>query len=269
MLAPSLADGTQNTKREPAVSRQPDQRPEPDDGKYRVHGLVEIAFILRTIMKSGGLVTAYFGRGTDFIMTAVLAVDCDNDYVILDAGSDAALNERLLREQHLNVVSSQDGVKIEFESQGIEATSFEGRLAFRIPFPDSLIKLQRREFYRLSTPLLNPLKCRIPIAKGIVAEAVVGDISLGGVSLIGEDPRLPLEPGAVYENCRIQLSDLGVIETKLVVRNSFPMTLRNGTVSKRTGCAFLDMPPQQQALIQRYITRLERDRRAKLTEPRL
>jgi hypothetical protein len=60
-----------------------------------------------------------------------------------------------------------------------------------------------------------------------------------------------------------------VIQTKLMVRNSFPMTMRNGAVIKRTGCAFLDLPSNQQALIQRYIIRLERDRRAKLSEPRL
>jgi c-di-GMP-binding flagellar brake protein YcgR len=54
-----------------------------------------------------------------------------------------------------------------------------------------------------------------------------------------------------------------------MVRNSFPVTLRSGAVIKRTGCAFLDLPSSQQAMIQRYIIRLERDRRAKLSEPRL
>jgi c-di-GMP-binding flagellar brake protein YcgR len=54
-----------------------------------------------------------------------------------------------------------------------------------------------------------------------------------------------------------------------MVRNSFPVTLRNGSVIKRTGCAFLNLPSGQQAMIQRYIIRLERDRRAKLSEPRI
>jgi len=167
------------------------------------------------------------------------------------------------------VVSSQDGVKVEFDVEQVEAASFEGRLAFSLPFPDSLIKLQRREFFRLSAPLLNPLKCQIPIPGGITVDAVVGDISLGGISLMGEHKSLELQLGTIYENCRILLPELGVIQTKLMVRNSFPMTMRNGAVIKRTGCAFLDLPSNQQALIQRYIIRLERDRRAKLSEPRL
>lgn len=240
-----------------------------DDGKYRIYARVEIAFIVRAIMKSGALVTAYFGQGKDFVVTAFLAVDADAGSMIIDSGSNAVMNERLLRGQHLTVVSSQDGVKVEFTVDQIEATSFEGRLAFRIPFPDSLIKLQRREFYRLAAPLLNPLKCQIPTASGGVADTTVGDISLGGVSLMGEHEGLDLELGTIHENCRIQLPELGVIQTKLMVRNSFPMTLRNGAVIKRTGCAFVELPSNQQAMIQRYIIRLERDRRAKLSEPRL
>jgi flagellar brake protein len=251
------------------AKEQPEQRSTSDDGKYRIYGRVEIAFILRAIMKSGALVTAYFGQGNDFIVTALLAVDTDAESIIIDGGSNTVLNERLVRGQHLKIVSSQDGVKVEFEVDRVEPASFEGRLAFQISFPESMLKLQRREYYRLAMPVLNPLKCQIRLPDGTVAETVVGDISLGGVSLMGEHPKLTLELGTIFENCRIQLPDLGVLQIKLIVRNSFPITMRNGTVVKRTGCAFLDMPSQQQAMIQRYIIRLERDRRAKLAEPRL
>jgi flagellar brake protein len=251
------------------VDQHPEKRSAPEDGKYRIYAHVEIAFILRAIMKSSALVTAYLGAGKDFIVTAILAVNADSQSIIIDCGSNPSLNERLLRLQQLSVVSSQDGVKVEFEVNHVEAASFEGRLAFRIPFPESLVKLQRREFYRLPAPVLNPLKCQIPIAGGGTAETVVGDISLGGVSLMGEHAVLDLQLGAIYENCRILLPEIGVIQTKLMVRNSFPMTLRNGAIIKRTGCAFMELPAPQQAMIQRYIIRLERDRRAKLAEPRL
>jgi len=237
-----------------------------DDGKYRIYARVEIAFILRAIMKTSALVTAYFGHGKDFIVTAVLDVDPDAGSIIMDGGSNPMLNERVLRTQHLKVISTQDGVKVEFEVPTIEAASFEGRLAFRIPFPESLIKLQRREFYRLSAPLMNPLKCQIRLPSGTMVDTVVGDISLGGVSLMGEHSGLDLQIGTIHENCRILLPEIGAIQTKLMVRNSFPVTLRNGTVVKRTGCAFVDLPSGQQAMIQRYIIRLERDRRAKLSD---
>jgi len=57
------------------VIQQPETRSAPDEGKYRIYGRVEIAFILRAVMKSGALVTAYFGEGKDFIVTAILAIE--------------------------------------------------------------------------------------------------------------------------------------------------------------------------------------------------
>jgi c-di-GMP-binding flagellar brake protein YcgR len=251
------------------VNQATDTRNSSDDGKYRIHARVEIAFVLRAIMKSTALVTAYIGQGKDFIVTAILGVDAENRSILIDSGSNPVLNERAMRFQHLNLVSSQDGVKVEFEVNRLEAASFEGRLAFRVPFPESLLKLQRREFYRLPLPVVQPLKCQIPLAGGGIVETVVGDISLGGISLMGQHADLDLQPGTIYENCRIVLPELGVIQTKLMVRNSFPVTLRNGAVVKRTGCAFVELPSNQQAMIQRYIIKLERDRRAKLVEPRL
>ena len=179
------------------------------------------------------------------------------------------LNERLLKGQHLTIVSSQDGVKIEFHVHQIEATSFEGRLAFCVPFPDSLLKLQRREYYRLTVPLLKPLRCHIPLLTTGFADTVIGDISLGGVSVMGEYPGLTMDPGQVFEGCRIQLPEVGTINATLAICNSFPMTLRNGAVIRRTGCAFVDLPASQEAMLQRYIIRLERDRRANVSELRL
>lgn len=240
----------------------------PDEGRYRVTSKVEIAFILRAIMKSGALVTANFGQGKDFVVTAILDVDTADQRVLLDSGSNAQLNERLLRGQQLTIVSTQDGVKVEFSVRQIEATSFEGRLAFLIPFPDSLLKLQRREYYRLAAPLAQPLKCQIPLQEGGIANTTVGDISLGGVSLMGEHAGLKLESGQVFEGCRIVLPEVGTITAKLAIRNSFQITLKNGSVTRRTGCAFVELGPNQEAMIQRYIIRLERERRAKLADPK-
>lgn len=241
----------------------------PDDGRFRVNSAVEIAFILRAIMKSGALVTANFGRGKELVVTAILAVDAERGQILLDGGSNPELNERLLRGQQLTVVSMQDGVKVEFDIGRVEATSFEGRLAFQIPFPDSLIKLQRREYYRLPAPFLHPLKCQIPLeGGGGITDTTVGDISLGGVSLLGEHTALKLEVGQLFEGCRIVLPEVGTITAKLAVRSSFPITLKNGALTRRTGCAFVELTPTQEGMIQRYIIRLERERRARLAEPK-
>jgi c-di-GMP-binding flagellar brake protein YcgR len=234
-----------------------------DESRFRVESDVEIAYILRGLMKSGALVTAYFNAGRDFVVTAVLSVEPERGFVILDSGANRELNDRLLRNGEINVVSSQDGVRVQFASRRVEAVNFEGRLAFRIPIPESVVKLQRREFYRLATPLINPIKCELPGAQGQRVEMPIFDISLGGVCLAGERAGGPLEPGTLLDDCRIALPEAGVVQVSMCVRNSYLVTLKNGATSRRTGCEFVKLSAQQEAMLQRYIIRLERERRVK------
>jgi len=234
-----------------------------DDNRFRVESDVEIAYILRGLMKSGALVTAYFNGGREFVVTAVLSVEPERGFIILDSGANRELNDRLLRSGEINVVSSQDGVRVQFSSRKVEGVNFEGRLAFRILMPDSVVKLQRREYYRLATPVLNPIKCDLPAAEGQRVEMPICDISLGGVCLVGERAGSALEPGTMLEDCRIVLPEAGVIQTSMCVRNSYLVTLKNGASSRRTGCEFVKLSAQQEAMLQRYIIRLERERRVK------
>jgi c-di-GMP-binding flagellar brake protein YcgR len=239
-----------------------------DEGRFRIHSRVEIAYILRSLMKSNALVTAYFGSGKDFVVTAVLEVD-DRGFVVLDSGSNPELNERLLRSGAVDVMSTQDGVRVQFASRDVQPVSFEGRLAFRLPLPDSLLKLQRREFYRLPTPLVQPLKCEFTSPQGERYELPLADISLGGVCLVGEAAGFTLESGVELDGCRITLPDVGMLQTRLCVRNCYTVTLKNGVQSRRTGCEFVKLGPQQEAMVQRYIMRLERERRARHADRKL
>ena len=54
-----------------------------------------------------------------------------------------------------------------------------------------------------------------------------------------------------------------MIHTDISVRNSYVVTLKNGANSRRTGCEFVKLGAQQEAMLQRYIIRLERERRVK------
>jgi c-di-GMP-binding flagellar brake protein YcgR len=60
------------------------------------------------------------------------------------------------------------------------------------------------------------------------------------------------------------LPDVGAIVTTLQIRNSLDMTLLNNKSNRRLGCQFIDIPRPMLAQVQRYITKLERERNARL-----
>lgn len=234
--------------------------------RYLIHSRIEILFILRAIMQRNMLVTLCFNQGTDRILTSVLDVDAERGRMIVDYGRNEELNVKALMAQELAFITSLDQVKIQFVSHGIERIQFEGRSTFSVSTPECLLRMQRREYYRIAAPAIHPPKCTIPLpAVHGAAELDLMDISCGGIAVIDYDPTSEFTPGATYETCRIILPDVGTLNVALRVKSTFEATLKNGLTRRRTGCEFIAMPENMLAVIQRYIFKLERERKARQT----
>jgi c-di-GMP-binding flagellar brake protein YcgR len=233
--------------------------------KYLLHSRAEIGHILRTLKQKGSLITVYFNQGNDFFLTTVLGAD--DNHLIVDVGADAATNRKALASDKLIFITTLDKVKVQFSVGRIEETRHETRPALRCTLPDSLLRLQRREYYRLSTPVATPIKCLIPVPveeRGKRAvETTVVDISGGGVAVVVPPQGVPFAPEMRFDDCRIELPDTGVITASLEVRNLFDVTLRNGARVKRAGCQFHSLSGTMATMIQRYILRVERERKAR------
>lgn len=234
----------------------------PDDTRYLVHNRLEIVRVLRGLAQRRDLVSAFFNAGNELLLTSVLEVDPDNNTLFLDFSGNQTVNNRILASEKIIFVSSLDGVKIQWVSTHIDADSFEGGDAFRVAVPDQLLRLQRREYYRLTTPIIRPLICKIPLADEQVIDVALVDISAGGIGVIISQPANtpPFEKGALFPNCKIELPGIGLVEVTLRVQSTWEITLKNGNKSLRAGCEFVDMRSGMQSMIQRYIIKLERER---------
>ena len=228
-----------------------------DDERFRIHSRMEIVGLLRSVSAHREIVTVQFGGQQDFVVSAVLAVNPDFEELVLDYGADEAAMQRLLRASRLRISTQLDHVRLSFNAEGAEAVSFEGGAAFRVRLPDSLLRFQRRESYRLKIPLGRPLMCHVPEpGSGAPLAIKVRDISVAGIGLVDYPPSLLLTMGQVLEGCRVSLPDLGPLVADLEV-----MHATQGEV-RRCGCRFKNLPLPMANLIQRYITRVEREQHA-------
>jgi flagellar brake protein len=235
-----------------------------DSAKYLVHSRYEIIALLRAIIDCRALVTVYFNQGRDSLVTNLLSVNPDFEEVVFDIGSQADANRRLLGSNALTVVTFVDHVKIQFSTQRAEQTAFEGKPALRLRLPQSLLRLQRREHYRLSPPVTNPIKCivsQLLDRAGKPVEYRIVDISCGGVGLLVEPHQMRPELGRTLKDCRIDLAEIGPVNTGLVIRNTVEIPGR--VEGQRYGCQFVDIPGTHVNLIQRYINNVQRERRAR------
>jgi len=92
----------------------------------------------------------------------------------------------------------------------------------------------------------------------------LADISCGGIAIYDNKLQLGTIIGETFEDCRIELPDIGAVSCSLQIRNSIDMTLLNNKTSRRLGCQFIDISRANLAAVQRYITKLERERNARL-----
>ena len=235
-----------------------------DRSKYLIYSRLEIAAILGTLGKAGSMVTAYFGGGNDFILTSIAAVRPEQNAVFLDYGADAAANQRARQASKVTFVAAHERIEIQFAADSLRQARFGGRDVFSMALPATLLRLQRREYFRIATPLTRPLACIIAPQAAPVrapAEVTIVDISCGGIAVI--DSRVPagIESGVCFRGCRILLPKFGEVTSDMVVRSTFEVTSRSGAKHKRAGCEFVDMRERDRSLIQRFISRLERERK--------
>lgn len=226
---------------------------------------VEILFILNDILKEKSLLTLIFERDGQFILSSILAIGTQRNELVLDCGIDSLLNQLAVKCGNLIGVTTQKRIKIEFNCCNFQLIQFEGRDAFRVDLPASLKRIQRRNFYRIATPILNPATCSIPLSGKNGKESTVfplSEISCGGMSLqIDQHPEIHFDLGAIIEHCQIDLPAFGMIETAIQVKNVYSTTLDNGLSCRRAGCEFVGLPEKSRAFIQRYISKLEQQAR--------
>lgn len=249
-----------------------DTRPSPkfellqsdDLEQYLLRERREIAYVLRQLAAKRSMITAYLADSTRFIMSSVLSVTDDDKRVFLDLGVDEALNAEAARSNNLLCVTQLEKVKVQFSISQPHIEPFGKYPALVAPTPDILLRLQRREYYRLNAPIADSLICRIPEpGEGRRVEARVIDISGGGVAVIIPPRDMIIAADQRYMDCRLDLPEFGPITTTLRIRNIFKLTNRAGTEMLRAGCQFEDMPTPMANAIQRYILRVERDRKSR------
>jgi flagellar brake protein len=241
-----------------------------DYSKFLLYSKSEIVFVLRGLIQKGAMITVYFDHGKSFLLTSLLALSPDNNDLIVDIGSDEEMNRKALLADKLIFITMIDKVKVQFSLGKLTSAQHEGRQAFRGALPETLLRLQRREYFRLSTPIAHPVMCVIPLKRAdgstLVVDVPLLDLSGGGVGLMASSEQAALfETDMIFPDCKIALPDEGLLVATLAVRNTYEITTKNGSHHVRVGCEFIDLPSSRLTMIQRYITRVERERKARLS----
>ena len=145
-----------------------------------------------------------------------------------------------------------------------ERALFGKRRAFAVALPDKYIRLQRREFFRLVLPMTRRPPCRVklgPQEQEFMFSVI--DIGIGGVGLESPATSLPLAIGETMKGALIDLKGATVMRLDLEVRYLGQLARGSRQVG-HVGCRFASLSAAQEHEIQKFITQVQREERAKL-----
>ncbi len=237
---------------------------------YQVNSRREIVTLLRALQERKQILTMHADGGADSVITTVLELEEDSGIVVIDRSPSNAVNERMLEGENIAFETVLDNIRILFFAPRLSECIYGDLPALCIDLPTNVVRLQRREHYRVPTPIANPIRCtiQIPQEDGNRTSTIVvplQNVSGGGIAIVDEKRLLDNTVGRVYHDCRIDLPGGTLVVATLQIRNCYDTTLPNGKTSRRIGCLFVDLPKPMLAAVQRYITKLEREQNARAT----
>lgn len=235
---------------------------------FFVNQNTEIMSYLRALQERQSIVTIYLDDGRYFFQSLILAVDAAKEHLLVDGANMLAIEQHVEAAKTVTLTANLDKVKIQARLPAHDLTVANNGTALSAPIPTSILRLQRREYFRLDTPQANALSCQLVATLRDGSSQVLTlpllNISGNGVSLTAPPTYAEsFSLGTIFPDCRLLIPGEGAFLVNLCVREAQASDDQNGQPNLRIGCAFHALAPSPLAQIQRYITRQERERKAR------
>ncbi len=240
-----------------------------DIAQYLVRNQTQVIKHLKLLKSAKCLITASFGtdghKGS--FITAIVNIDEKNNTVQLDCASKDYLNRYLLESSEIKYLSDYEGIRVKFESKKVRKSGKKEQPTFTIPVPQSIFWFQRRQFYRVHSPMSKKSYCEIrftiPETEQVRTERFpLHDISIQGLSFINDHPELSayFAPTIEFKDCTLILDgDTNSYPIHIEVRHKQSITNKTKDQREKVGCQMHHVTPVMEAAFLRYMQGIERE----------
>jgi c-di-GMP-binding flagellar brake protein YcgR len=204
----------------------------------------EIARVLQVLAAHEAPILSHVARGTMQFVSRLRHIDPGLRYIVLDPAPDEAANAALVSRLRAIFSATVAERYFEFAASNPARAAHEDRPAIAVEFPDILTTYSRRADAR--AVISPPLQCLADASGDMPFDALVIDISAGGVGLL-YPADISLEPGTTLRGCVVSGPRIAPSILDLEVRYSQTAMLSDRP-TQRSGCSFvqLDSPAVRQ-----------------------
>ena len=223
----------------------------------------EVAYQLRQLVQAGERVSVVFDEGRESFLTILIDIDEDTGLLYFDWGGTESLNKKFLDSERNFFICSPGGIRNQFMVGKVWEAQVDKRRAFATRLPKRYMRLQRREFFRLTLPITQRPQCAVHSEQHQQPKTYpVVDIGIGGVGFEVPNGSFDYVSGEILIGSVIDLGTFGRITVDLNVRYTARLT-RGGKETARMGCSFVKLSGAMEHSLQRFLTHIQREAKAR------
>ncbi len=228
----------------------------PNLERYWLYSKFEIDALIARLCDERVPMTVYWGGDGGFAVTQIMKVDAVRNEVHFDMPNQPQQQSQLLDAAELVCVAFVENVKLQFTVLAPRRAASAGFPTFLSGLPERVLRLQRREYYRVRTPENVSASCLVPYSgdQGQYESLRVLDVSVGGLAMLAYPRHFDPTALATIDHCYLDLPGVGTVTVRL--RVAHVETSPDGQ-SRRCGCEFIDLSPQARMMLQRYVHRID------------
>lgn len=227
------------------------------EDKYFLLSRVEILGVLNELAHRREPVSVYFNGGQHFILTVLLSARPDG--LVFDLGGDEKANRLLAKTQQCVFMGFPDGIKVQFTGLNPERFMWGDQEAFWVPIPERIVRLQRRDSFRIQLPIAKPTHAKLYNEEAkVLGDWTIHDLSVAGFSIYTEgEPQLKV--GDTVPRVSINIGSKSPLFCPVVVRHITQIE-RSRHGRYQVGFSFVDLPHVMDIAIQKTILTIEYER---------
>jgi c-di-GMP-binding flagellar brake protein YcgR len=235
------------------------------ESTFLIGNQAQIISHLSLLFNNKCLLSANFADNNDSFLTTIIKIDKKNNSLILDYAPKEYLSQQVLNSPVIIFKTEYLGIKVSFQVTQLAKTQHEERPAFIMPIPEAILWVQRREFYRVKSPISKSSYCRLILEDREPIDLKLYDISLSGFSVLNESREIShlLVLNAQFDQCKLILSETGEDTISFEVRNVYIINPEKLNKIEKIGCKFTYITSAFESAIQRYMQRIERENKLK------
>ncbi|MDH4394265.1 MAG: flagellar brake protein [Limnobacter sp.] len=226
--------------------------------EFSMSSPITIGKYLHNMQEEENEVYIYFNEGQQSFVTEILGMDLSNGHVWLGRPYDKNLLSGLNEHTEFVAVAFPENIKLQFQCKGILQSVYEGGQALRIEVPKSMVRLQRRNYFRVMAD--EEMMAHLHIEDdGLKGDYELVDISLAGCG-ISVPTRQQFKVGQIIASAKLVVPDGSPpLKVKLTVKNI--KTNPDNNQDRCVGCEMILLIPKEESRLQRFLLAAERRQR--------